>query len=454
MPLKSKKISLLRAMTLVALLAGISAAGVKNVAVVEMEIDAQSGAAAEITPAEVRLMTAGLRREAVKNLPKERYNIMTSETVYAQGGAVLEACVDENCVITLGSKIGADYIVRGIISKLRARFALSVEIYETENGNLVASSELVSSENVGELVEKAAGACAEMYKTFANATQSAAPQTTQPKQTVTYTVTAAANPNEGGYVARNPNQTNYAPGTVVSLTAIPSDGYRFIGWSGASTSAKPKLKIPIDRDLTLTANFQYVQQTNTSAGGRFRTHNPDSTKQTADSQHIGARPKRRALSMEESIRNSDSTKQTAEFQVIGTRPRKFSPAVDVEDFSIVRRLGTCASNVVPTGAFPTGLGSFILMKDYVGGGIQLGATVTFIALLANDAIDSDVGTAISVYAIVANTFNIVRSATYHKPKPKSSAAANNFKPYDGLKLAILPTESGDYKVLARYDYSF
>ena len=151
---------------------GIISAQVKNVAVVEMEIDAQSGAAAEITPAEVRLMTAGLRREAVKNLPKERYNIMTSETVYAQGGAVLEACADENCVITLGSKIGADYIVRGIISKLRARFALSVEIYETENGNLVASSELVSSENVGELVEKAAGACAEMYKTFANATQS------------------------------------------------------------------------------------------------------------------------------------------------------------------------------------------------------------------------------------------------------------------------------------------
>jgi hypothetical protein len=51
-------------------------------------------------------------------------------------------------------------------------------------------------------------------------------------------------------------------------------------------------------------------------------------------------------------------------------------------------------------------------------------------------------------------FSIYRSITYHKPKPKSSATANNFNPYDGLKLAILPTESGDYKVYARYDYSF
>jgi hypothetical protein len=42
-----------------------------------------------------------------------------------------------------------------------------------------------------------------------------------------------------------------------------------------------------------------------------------------------------------------------------------------------------------------------------------------------------------------------------KPKPNSTVTnAAAFKPYDGLKLAIVPTESGDFKVLARYDYSF
>jgi len=55
----------------------------------------------------------------------------------------------------------------------------------------------------------------------------------------------------------------------------------------------------------------------------------------------------------------------------------------------------------------------------------------------------------------AGIFNAIRSFTYHKPNPnQSSAAANNFKPYDGLKLAVFPTESGDFKVFARYDYSF
>jgi uncharacterized protein (TIGR02145 family) len=141
---------------------------IKYVAVVETEMDAQSGASAQLNPAEVRQVTAVLRKEAVKNLPLGRYNIMTSETVQAQGGAVLEECADENCVITLGSKIGADYIVRGTISKFGTMLTVSVDIYETNDGNLVASSELVRSENIVDLLDKTAGACADMYRTFEN----------------------------------------------------------------------------------------------------------------------------------------------------------------------------------------------------------------------------------------------------------------------------------------------
>ncbi|GBU21286.1 hypothetical protein R80B4_01175 [Fibrobacteres bacterium R8-0-B4] len=142
----------------------------KNVAVVETDIDAASGASAEITPAEVRLVTAELRREAVKNLPRSRYNVMTTETVYSQGSAVLEQCADENCVITLGSVIGADFIVRGTISKMQTKFTLTVEIYETEDGNLVGTSDPIRSENLDGLLEQAAPVCAEMYKSFVAAT--------------------------------------------------------------------------------------------------------------------------------------------------------------------------------------------------------------------------------------------------------------------------------------------
>jgi cell division septation protein DedD len=164
---------------LIALLSAMPAFAVKYVAVVESEIDARSGAAAELTPAEVAVITTELRREAVKNLPRDKYNIMTTETVIAQGSAVLEECFDENCVIALGSKIGADYIVRGTITKFQTLFILSVEIYETEDGNLVASSDPVRSEDIRGLLEKAAPICAEMFKTFAK--EQTAVQKPEPK---------------------------------------------------------------------------------------------------------------------------------------------------------------------------------------------------------------------------------------------------------------------------------
>jgi len=249
-----------------ALFAAMTAPGafaqVKYVAVVETELDARSGATADLSAAEVALITTELRREAVKNLAQDKYSVMTSETVIAQGGAVLEECAGENCVITLGSKIGADYIVRGIISKFKMRLTLSIEMYETENGTLVASSDPVRSENAAELLEKAAVACAEMYKMFSTTRNAARkPPVTPaapivPVVPVTYTVTAVANPVNGGAVSRNPDQTNYAPGTSVNLIATSANGYKFIGWTGvAGSGRKNRLTLIMDGDKSVTANF-------------------------------------------------------------------------------------------------------------------------------------------------------------------------------------------------------
>jgi hypothetical protein len=163
--------------------AGQQRVPVKNVAVVETELDAQSGAAGEISKAEVREITATLRREAVNYLPRGRYNVMTSETVQSMGGAVLEECAEENCIITLGSKIGADYIVRGIISKFQTRFSLTVELYETEYGNLVAVADAVRSGNLDELLEKSAAASADMYRKFVAAGTETTPELAPAPQT-------------------------------------------------------------------------------------------------------------------------------------------------------------------------------------------------------------------------------------------------------------------------------
>jgi hypothetical protein len=306
-----------------AFLAGAAAAGVKYVAVVETGVDERSGASSILNSAEVALITAELRRVAVENLPRDKYNVMTSETVQSMGGAVLEECAEENCVITLGSRIGADYIVRGIISKFQSMLTLSVEMYETDNGTLVASFSPIRSESAVELLEKGAEACGEMFRKFAG----------------------------------------------VQMKMM-----------GRQNNAK-------------TANtYNYYSSDN-----------------------------------------------------------------EYKDFSAGQRFGTWALNILPGG-----LGSFLIMKDNVGGGILLGgngmAIIGVIMGAVNDFDGSGVSTAGAATFITgylsAGLFNAIRSITYHKPNPQSTANAANFKPYDGLKLTLLPTASGDYKVYARYDYTF
>lgn len=156
------------AAALLALLSATPAMAAKYVAIVEGDIDEGSGAAEKISRSDVRLVTAEIRREAVKNLPSRKYVVMTSETVMAQGGAVLEECAGENCVVALGAKIGADYIVRATVSKLESKFALQVEMYETNGGILEASCDPVRSESVADLVVKAADVSADMFKKWAD----------------------------------------------------------------------------------------------------------------------------------------------------------------------------------------------------------------------------------------------------------------------------------------------
>jgi|GEM_PF-1377917 len=245
---------------------------IKNVAVVETEIDEGSGAASEINRAEVRGITGEIRRTAVNNLPRGRFNVMTSETVLAMGPAVLEDCADENCVIALGSKIGADYIVRGIISKFAGDLTVTVEMYETEYGMLVATADPVRTTNLRELLEKTTVVCAAMYKKFLETSSPPAPQAAAasapaappapvvtpppPPRPAAYTLTVNANQRiVGGTVTRSPNQARYAAGTEVTITAIPDAGYRFTGWQGGIMSNSSVVTHTMNSNLWVTANF-------------------------------------------------------------------------------------------------------------------------------------------------------------------------------------------------------
>jgi len=70
-----------------------------------------------------------------------------------------------------------------------------------------------------------------------------------------YTLTVNVTPTNGGTASCNPSGTSYKAGSKVAVTATPSNGYRFTGWSGASNDTAATVTITMDDNQTLTANF-------------------------------------------------------------------------------------------------------------------------------------------------------------------------------------------------------
>src|SRR6056300_960909 len=80
---------------------------------------------------------------------------------------------------------------------------------------------------------------------------SQAPNTPPSQITKQYTLTASA--GDGGSVTGG---GTFASGTQVSLTATPSSGYSFSGWSNGST-ANP-LTVTLNSNTTITASFEIL----------------------------------------------------------------------------------------------------------------------------------------------------------------------------------------------------
>ena len=70
---------------------------------------------------------------------------------------------------------------------------------------------------------------------------------------VQYTLTTSV--NGSGSVTRNPQNTTYAGGTSVTLTAVPATGADFAGWTGAASGTTNPITIKILNNTTVTANF-------------------------------------------------------------------------------------------------------------------------------------------------------------------------------------------------------
>ncbi|MDB6108883.1 MAG: Fibronectin type domain protein [Pedosphaera sp.] len=71
--------------------------------------------------------------------------------------------------------------------------------------------------------------------------------------TVNFSLTATA--GFGGTVSVTPNQAGYAPNASVTVTATPTYGFDFTGWSGSATGSSNPLSLTMNSNRAVTANF-------------------------------------------------------------------------------------------------------------------------------------------------------------------------------------------------------
>jgi uncharacterized protein (TIGR02145 family) len=133
-----------------------------------------------------------------------------------------------------------------------------------------------------------------------------------------------------------------------------------------------------------------------------------------------------------------------------------------ENFTAGQRFATWALNTTLSG-----IGSAIIMEDYVGMGIQIGlnalGAISVIALGFEERCSSYGYYGSSYYCTIETTgffyigiallsgnaiYNIVRSASYDKP---SSTASNG---YSGFNLAVLPNKRGEFMPYVMYNKTF
>jgi uncharacterized repeat protein (TIGR02543 family) len=73
-----------------------------------------------------------------------------------------------------------------------------------------------------------------------------------------FTLVTNVSPTGAGTVTRNPNNSYYAKGSSVQLTATPNTGYKFVGWEGDASGSTSPVTVTMNKDLTVTAKFQLM----------------------------------------------------------------------------------------------------------------------------------------------------------------------------------------------------
>ncbi|MCX7956978.1 MAG: Ig-like domain-containing protein, partial [Endomicrobia bacterium] len=76
-----------------------------------------------------------------------------------------------------------------------------------------------------------------------------------------YPLYTQVNPQNSGSITKYPNKQLYLKGEQVQLYATPTQGYKFLNWSGDVQSSSNPVLIIIDSTKTIIANFELISST-------------------------------------------------------------------------------------------------------------------------------------------------------------------------------------------------
>jgi len=87
-------------------------------------------------------LTNRLRETAVKVLPKQRYGVMTTESIVAFLGSQENArkvCNEASCLADIGRKVSADYVAQARVGRFGNQLSINFQLYNVKTGNLIDS---------------------------------------------------------------------------------------------------------------------------------------------------------------------------------------------------------------------------------------------------------------------------------------------------------------------------
>jgi hypothetical protein len=130
----------MRKIILISLLFAFAAQGqqLQRIAILNTEDDVEP----PISISELSFLTAKLREVANNILPKNRYGVMTSESIVERLGSQEQAakiCREATCLVDLGRKVSAEFVAQARIGRFGGNLTIKTELYNVRSGNLIAS---------------------------------------------------------------------------------------------------------------------------------------------------------------------------------------------------------------------------------------------------------------------------------------------------------------------------